>query len=146
MEGPQGVTLWLALWRLAHDIERLAQTDIAGLGLCLTDFAVLEALMHRGPLRVNIIAESVMLTSGSMTTAVDRLADKGLVRRTPSPDDARARLVELTDRGRALIEPAFAAHAGTIERAFAPLDGEEREAFLRALLKLRHTVRTEVRA
>lgn len=142
MESLRGVTLWLALWHVTRDMERLAQRDISSLGLCLTDFAVLEALLHRGPLRVNVIAEHVMLTSGSMSTAVDRLAGKGLVCRRPSPDDARARLVTLTDEGRALIEPAFATHAEAIDRAFALLDADERQALLRSLLRVRRTARS----
>jgi len=97
MSTPKGVTLWLALWRVSRDIDRIAQADIASHGLCLTDFGVLEVLLHRGPTRVNAIAEIVMITSGSMTTAVDRLEAKGLVRRNAHEGDARVRMVELTD-------------------------------------------------
>ena len=141
MSTPKGVTLWLALWRVSRDIDRIAQADIASHGLCLTDFGVLEVLLHRGPKRVNAIAEIVMITSGSMTTAVDRLEAKGLVRRTAHEGDARVRMVELTDAGRALIEPAWAAHARTIEGVFSPLSAAERATLLDLLLKLRHTTR-----
>ena len=141
MPTPKGVTLWLALWRVSRDIDRIAQADIASYGLCLTDFGVLEVLLHRGPTRVNAIAETVMITSGSMTTAVDRLEAKGLVRRTAHEGDARVRMVELTDAGRALIEPAYEAHAETIESAFMSLSPAERTTLLDLLLKLRHTTR-----
>jgi MarR family transcriptional regulator, 2-MHQ and catechol-resistance regulon repressor len=141
MRTPNGVTVWLALWRVARDVDRIAQDDIASLGLCLTDFGVLEVLLHRGPTRVNAIADAVMISSGSMTTAVDRLEVRGLVRRAIHQKDARVRMVELTDEGRELIEPAYASHAGTIEHAFEPLSAEERSELLRLLLKLRHTTR-----
>jgi MarR family transcriptional regulator, 2-MHQ and catechol-resistance regulon repressor len=142
MRTPKGVTVWLALWRVARDVDRIAQDDIASLGLCLTDFGVLEVLLHRGPTRVNAIADTVMVSSGSMTTSVDRLEVRGLVRRAVHETDARIRMVELTDEGRALISPAYAAHARTIDGVFEPLSAEERSELLRLLLKLRHTTRT----
>jgi MarR family transcriptional regulator, 2-MHQ and catechol-resistance regulon repressor len=138
---PEGVTVWLALWRVTRDIDRIAQDNIASLGLCPTDFGALEILLNRGPTPVNAIAESVMITSGSMTTAVDRLVAKGLACRKAHARDARVRLVELTDEGRALIEPAYAAHAEAIEQLFEPLSAEERSALLTSLLKLRHSTR-----
>lgn len=141
MRVPQGVTIWLALWRVSKDIDRIAQADIASLGLCFTDFGVLEILLHRGPLPVNTIADTVMITSGSMTTAVDRLVDRGLVRRTAHPTDKRVRMVELTAEGRSLIEKAYGEHARTIERTFKVLSAQERSDLLAILLKLRRHTR-----
>jgi len=140
----KGTTLYLALWRTTRGVQRVAEADIAGSGLCLTDFAVLEALLNTGPQRVTSIAEKVMLTSGSMTTAVDRLAARGLVRRTPDESDARARVIELTDEGRTLIQPVFAAHESVLDDAFAGLSGDERASLLALLLKVRSDVRTPV--
>lgn len=136
-----GVTVWLALWKVARDVERVADADIAALGLCRTDFAVLELLFNRGPARVNVIAESVMVTSGSMTSAIDRLEERGLVRRAADARDGRARVVELTAAGRELIGPAYADHSAAMERAFVALDEAERETLLRLLLKLRRGLR-----
>jgi len=141
LSTPSGVTNWLALWTVTRDLGRVARRDIDSAGLCLSDFAVLEVLLHRGPLRVKAIAERVLLTSGSMTSAVDRLERRELVRRTAHPSDARVRLVELTDAGRALIEPAFAAHAATMEGVFEALTPEERATLLSSLLKLRRAIR-----
>ncbi len=143
MRVPQGVTIWLALWRVSKDIDRIAQADIASLGLCFTDFGVLEILLHRGPMPVNSIAETVMITSGSMTTAVDRLVDRGLVRRTAHPTDKRVRMVELTAEGRSLIEKAYGEHAQTIERTFEVLSAQERSDLLSILLKLRRHTRAD---
>ena len=141
MRTPRGVTLWLALWRVAHDLERVARADVAALGLCLSDFAVLEALLHRGPQPVSAIAETVMLTSGSMSTAVDRLEGRGLVRRAQDSRDARVRLVDLTPDGRALIEPAYQAHAATMDASFAALGEAERAELFKTLLALRRDAR-----
>jgi len=108
-----------------------------------TKVAVLEALLHSGPQRVSTIARKVMLTSGSMTTAVDRLASKGLVARTSDETDARARLIELTDEGRSLIAPAFANHAARLDEVFSALSAGERDELLALLLKLRHATRDD---
>src|SRR5271165_5195321 len=108
--------VWLVLSRAAHAVEQNAVRSVAALGLGLSDFAVLEALLHKGPLPVNTIGKKVLLTSGSITAAVDRLESKGLVRRTADPQDLRARIVQLTAPGRSLIEKAFARHAMDMEK------------------------------
>jgi len=64
--------------------------------MCGSDFAVLEALLHKGPLPVNEIGKKVLLTSGSITVAVDRLETKGLVERRAHGTDRQARMVHLT--------------------------------------------------
>lgn len=138
----KGTTLWLALWRTSRDVQRLAETNIAESGLCLTDFAVLEALLNGGPQRVSVIADKVMLTSGSMTTAVDRLAAKGFVSRSADASDARARVIELTDAGRELITPAFGKHSDYLDGVFDGLTGDERASLLSLLLKLRAQTRS----
>ena len=60
-------------------LSRLAEQSIASSGLCLTDFAALEALLHKGPLTITGIQQKVLLASGSMTAAIDRLEKLGLV-------------------------------------------------------------------
>jgi MarR family transcriptional regulator, 2-MHQ and catechol-resistance regulon repressor len=115
----------------------LAQVDtqsIAASGLGLSDFAVLEILLHKGPLPVNTIGRQVMLTSGSISTAVDRLEEKQLVRRQASPEDRRVTYVTLTATGRTLIRRVFKVHANRLEALFEPLSLAERST-LATLLK-----------
>jgi MarR family 2-MHQ and catechol resistance regulon transcriptional repressor len=113
---PNAPTLWLALMHAHAAMDRAAQESIRHTGLCYTDFEILESLLHRGPLPVNAIATDIHITSGSMTTAVDRLAARGLVKRTENPTDRRSRLVRLTSDGRALIEGSYATHAADLNR------------------------------
>src|SRR5579872_1623511 len=101
------IHVWLVLWKAAHAIEQNALRSVAGLGLGLSEFAVLEVLLHKGPQPVNIIGKKVLLTSGSITAAVDRLESRKLLRRTADPKDRRSRIVEFTEMGRCLIERAF---------------------------------------
>ena len=105
-------------------------------GLGGSDFAALEALLHKGPLPVNAIAEKVFLTSGSMTVAVDRLESKGLVQRKADASDRRTRVVHLTPKGEALIATAFRDHAAALERAVEGLSQAERAEVIRLLKKL----------
>ena len=75
-----------------HAIRLLVERSITNAGLCLTDFAALEALLHKGPLTISQIQEKVMLASGSMTAAIDRLEQRGLVVRKATSSDRRARI------------------------------------------------------
>src|SRR5260370_41404513 len=87
LTGGSGVHVFLVLWKAARAVEVSAEKSILELQMCGSDFAVLEALLHKGPLPVNEIGKKVLLTSGSITVAVDRLEAKGLVeRRTHGPD------------------------------------------------------------
>jgi len=83
-------------------------------GLTLTEFAVLEALFHKGPLPMGVIGEKILLTSGSTTYVIDKLAQRRLLERRRCTDDRRVLHVDLTDNGRSLIEDVFPEHAQLI--------------------------------
>ena len=104
--------------------------------MCHSDFAVLEALLHKGPLPVNTIGRKVLLTSGSITTAVDRLERQQLVKRRAHPTDRRARVVHLTPAGRRLISRVFSDHQRDMDRAVSPLSPAERRTLVQLLKKL----------
>jgi len=125
------------MWKAVHAVETYAQHSIAELEMCGSDFAVLEALLHKGPLPINEIGRKVLLTSGSITVAVDRLASKGLVERRASGTDRRAKIVHLTKAGKELIARVYATHAGDMEQlASASLTKAERETLIRLLKKI----------
>src|SRR5262249_1890870 len=102
-------------------LTRFALAGIEDTGLGASDFAVLEVLLHKGPLPVNTIGPIVDLTPGSISIAVDRLAEKGLVSRVESAQDRRVRIVALSARGRDLITSAFRKHSGQMKRVFSEL-------------------------
>jgi MarR family 2-MHQ and catechol resistance regulon transcriptional repressor len=131
-----GVHLWLVLWKAFRAMEAQAERSIAGLGLCGSDFGVLEALLHKGPLPVKALGEKVLLTSGSMTAAVDRLERRGWVTRKNDPVDRRSRIVQLTPEGRKTIEDLFAEHKRDMEHAASGLSDEERVELIGLLRKL----------
>ncbi|MBI5172408.1 MAG: winged helix-turn-helix transcriptional regulator [Candidatus Melainabacteria bacterium] len=103
-----------------------------------TDFAIMEVLLHKGPLPVNTIGKKVLLTSGSITTAVDRLVERLMVERIPLSDarDRRVRLVRLTRSGTKLIKEAFKQHQRHLRRAVSALTEEEQDTLLTLLKKV----------
>ena len=126
----------LVLWKAAKAIEKVDRASIADTGLQLGEFTIMEALLHKGPLPVNTIGEKVLLTSGSMTAAVNRLEKKGFVRRVRDLTDRRVFLVHLTDAGRETIETAYARHEKNREKIAGVLTGEERKELVRLLKKI----------
>ena len=117
---------------MRYDHQSIAAQGFAS----LSDYAVLEVLLHNGSLPVNAIGEKVLLTSGSMTTAVQRLEKKGLVIRERSEGDARVVLVHLTNEGMSLIQEAFVAHAEDLDELFIEFSGDERIQFASLMRKL----------
>jgi MarR family 2-MHQ and catechol resistance regulon transcriptional repressor len=114
---PLAPKLLTVLSKCLKAIGAHAERHIAELGLGVTDFAVLEALLHKGPLSISCVGEKVLLTSGSMTAAVDRLKAKHLVVRKNHATDRRTKLIDLTPAGHALITRAFALHTDALEKA-----------------------------
>jgi MarR family 2-MHQ and catechol resistance regulon transcriptional repressor len=131
---PSGTHLWLILWKAYDALRAHAECHIHSLGIGFSDFAVLEVLLHKGPMPVNTLGAKVRLTSGSITALVDRLEAKGLLERQQHPEDGRTRVVHLTQAGRKLISCAFANHEAAMERATAGLNPAEK-AQATALLK-----------
>jgi MarR family 2-MHQ and catechol resistance regulon transcriptional repressor len=145
LTGGTGVHVWLVLWKAAQAVETYAKRSITDLEICGSDFAVLEALLHKGALPVNEIGRKVLLTSGSITTAVDRLEDKGLVERRASTDDRRARIVHLTKEGKKLIARAYAEHAADMERLASELSTGERTTLIRLLKRVGYKAAAELK-
>ena len=124
--GIQGTDhVWRVMMKAMRALTRYAAAGIEETGLGLSDFGVLQLLLHKGPLPVNTIGPIVDLTPGSISIAVDRLFAKGLVSRVESTEDRRVRIVALTPRGKGLIVPAFRKHSGQMRRVFSELSAEE---------------------
>ena len=131
-----GVHIWLVLIKVFHAVSACSAHDWRDHGLGDSDFRVLEILLHKGPLPVNTIGPKVFLTPGSISMAVDRLYEKGLVSRVDSETDRRVRVVDLTPKGRTLIRKVFGAHVQTMENLAQVLTDSERTHLLEALKKL----------
>jgi len=136
LDRAAALKLWVVLSR-AHDaIARRAAEDVERQGLSMTDFAVLEVLYHRGPLPLGEIGDRVLLRSGSLTYAVDRLEEKRMLRRRPSAEDLRVTFAELTPAGRAVMDRVFPVHAETIRQTLSALSRTEKREVTDLLKRL----------
>jgi MarR family transcriptional regulator, 2-MHQ and catechol-resistance regulon repressor len=131
-----GTHLWLVLMKAHRALKKLAIQSIESLGAGLSDFGVMELLLHKGPQPVNEIGRRIELTSGAITTAVDRLEARGLVARGAHATDRRARIVRLTPEGEKQSAKLFGGHKGAMDLAASRLSKAERMQLIELLEKL----------
>src|SRR6266702_5905508 len=130
------VHCWLILVKSFQAASKYLYAGLAETGIDDTDFRILEALLNKGPLPVNTIGPKVFLTPGSISTAVDRLVERGLVSRVESTEDRRVRIVSLTPKGKELIAPIFRKHAAAIRKVFADSSAKELRTLETTLKKI----------
>ncbi len=104
--------------------------------LTFSQFGVVEALYHLGPLCQQDIGRKLLRTSGNMTMVIDNLEKRGLVVRTNDPNDRRYKRVSLTTEGARLIKNIFPRHAEITNRVFSTLTSQEQEQLGVMLKKL----------
>jgi DNA-binding MarR family transcriptional regulator len=127
--------------RLAGRFQQAYADAFAPLGINDGDYGVLAALRRQGEpyeLTPTALARQMMMTSGGMTAAIDRVERKGLATRAPNPADRRGSLVRLTEEGKRVVDEAMARHVAVEQRLVAGLDADEQArlaAGLRALLR-----------
>ncbi len=133
--------LIIALGRALQALEQVVGPHLVQHGLSLTEFAVLEVLHHKGPLRLGEIRDRILLTGASTTYVVKKLEERGLMRRRACGEDSRVVFGELTAKGRALIEEVFPAHADLLQQAMGGLSVSQK----RDVIRLLRTLRTHAR-
>lgn len=128
--------LWVVLSRAHAALSLHAEADVARHGVSLAEFAALEALYHKGPLLVGELQRKVLKSSGGITYVVDRLQDKGLVRRRPCEEDRRAIYAELTEEGEGLLDRIFPLHVDSLQAASKGLTVAEKSEAIELLKRL----------
>lgn len=128
-------SLWLVMMKAYRSMEAYIESTVSARGIGLSDFMIMEALMHKGPMSMSQIGEKVLLANPSMTAAVDRLEKLGYVSRCSGASDKRVRTVDLTKEGRKVIKCIFAQHEQDLEEVMsgvcATMRGPVREALKR---------------
>lgn len=119
--------LFVVLARAQRAIGERVEESLTTHGLTHTEFAILEALYHKGPLLLGDVQRKILVSSGGITFLVDKLADRGLVERRLCATDRRARYAALTRKGEALMADIFPAHAEAIREAMAGLSRAEQK-------------------
>lgn len=142
MPGPTkqdvALKLWVVLARAFDAVSAHAAAHVASHGLSGTEFAILEALYHKGDLLLGDLQRKILVSSGGVTYLVDRLTEKGLVERRECAEDRRARYASLTRKGTALLDRIFPEHAERIALALAGLTPQEQQQATRLLKAMGH--------
>ena len=119
---------YVKLMRAANSARNVASRQLADSDLTLTQFAVLEALYHLGPMSLSDIAQKVLTTGGNLTMVVGNLEKSGLAKRQRSPEDGRVLVVCLTSKGKSLIREIFPGHADALTEFINTLNPQEQKA------------------
>lgn len=125
--------LWVVLARAYRSMAAFVERSVAALDIGLSDFMILEALLHKGPLTMSELCEAALITNASMTAAIDRLEQREFVERIPSKEDRRVRRVQLTAQGMALIKKLFARHERDLDEVMSEVPAAERAELRRGL-------------
>jgi len=135
-QSDPALDLFVVLSRAYTWVNAHATRDIRCHGLNPTEFAILEALYHKGPLPLQQIGEKILISSGNITYAVDKLEQKQLLIRKPAAHDRRVIFAELTHQGQDLLANLFPRHAEVIRAVVSSLSSEEQLQAIQLLRKL----------
>jgi len=124
-ETGEALRAYVKLFRASRAVLTRIEANLAEVSLTLNQLGVLEAILHKGPLTHRELGRKVLTSAGNMTDVVDKLEQRGMVRRVRHTGDRRSVKVELTEEGRAMIEALFPLHAKRIHAAMAGLTDPE---------------------
>ena len=125
------------LVRCYQAFETLSSRHVRTLGLTPSQFDLIATLGNTDGMSFKELGERTLITKGTLTGVVDRLAAKKLVRRIDSPTDGRSQIVQLTAKGVAMFEQVFPAHLEHLRPAFASLDAKQMAQTEEVLMRLR---------
>lgn len=135
-EIKQSLKLYIVLSRANKAINEVTNQFFQQNGVNPTEFAVLELLYHKGRQPLQKIGNKILLASGSITYVVDKLEDRGFLRRAYCPTDRRVTYAEITDEGKAFMDKIFPEHEKHLHELLSVLTKEEKETAIELLKKL----------
>jgi MarR family transcriptional regulator, 2-MHQ and catechol-resistance regulon repressor len=128
--------LFIVLSRAYKAINEHVNKVIQANGLNPTEFAVLELLYHKGDQPMQQIGGKILLASGSITYVVDKLEQKGMLKRIACPKDRRVTYAQITEDGKKFIQNIFPEHAEQIDKLMSTLTETEKLEAIDLLKKL----------
>ena len=132
----RALNTYTKLMRAAESVTGRTSRVMTGSDLTISQFGVLEALLHKGTLCQRDIAAKILKSTGNITLVIDNLEKGGLVRRERDNEDRRYLSVHLTEKGKALITRVFADVEAAIVAEMASLSDDEQEILGRLCKKL----------
>jgi len=124
----RALNTYTKLMRAAESVTSRVSRTMGAADLTISQFGVLEALLHKGPLCQRDIAAKILKSTGNITLVIDNLEKRGLVRRERTSEDRRYLSIRLTDPGLELIRRAFAGVEAAIVAEMQALTNDEQEA------------------
>jgi MarR family 2-MHQ and catechol resistance regulon transcriptional repressor len=110
-------------------------------GLTVSEFGVMEFLLHKGKQPVQQIAEKILVTSGTITYVINKLIEKGFIKRERCKKDKRIYYVDLTEEGKRFIEKVFKDHEKFLSKLFGEIDKEDKKELINKLNLLEKVVK-----
>ena len=127
-EEIRALNAFIKLIRAAQSVSGRVEAHLNELGLTVSQFGVLEALFHLGPLNQKNLAAKILKSTGNITMVIDNLEKRGLVKRTRDEQDRRHYSVGITPKGSGLITSFFPKHVARIVEELSVLSAPEHEA------------------
>lgn len=141
-ESDINLKLWIELSRLNLVIGRNIFTPIKTFDLSPVQFAVLEALYHKGQLSVGQIKDSILTTSGNLTVVINNLEKRNLISSCPG-EDRRVKLIDITEEGARIIEGVFPSHVELLDEILNFYEEDEKIELITLLSRLRENILEE---
>lgn len=132
--------LVIAMARAYDNLFTKIEKNVQEYNLNMSEFGVLELLLHKGDQPVQKIAEKILVTSGTMTYVIDKLQKNGLVSRRRCEKDKRITYISLTNKGQVLISEIFPKHKIFLEELFGKLSEESKVELVKGLIEFKETV------
>ncbi len=132
----RALNAYVKLMRAAESVSARTHRHLTDVMLTVSQFGVLEALLHLGPLSQADLAQKILKSSGNITMVVDNLEKRGLVKRERRPEDRRYYTIRLTTGGAKLIGKTFPRHTEEIVKAMSALKKTEQESLGKLCRKL----------
>lgn len=135
-EERRALDLYIKLSRAAESVNQRVNRHLQDVNLTVSQFGVLEALYHLGPMTPGVLCDKILRSTGNLTLVIDNLEKRRLVARTQNPEDRRSTIIVLTAAGKALIEEVLPRHVATVVQEAAVLTPEEQSQLATLCRKL----------
>lgn len=135
-EQKNTLNTFIKLMRATESLNQRLCRHLSEANLTISQFGVLEALLHLGPQNQKELGQKLLKSGGNITLVIDNLEKGGFVSRKKDQNDRRALIVELTAQGKSFIEDFFPKHLDKISEEFSVLDDKEKEELARLCKKI----------
>lgn len=132
----RALAAYVKLLRASESVQSEAMRSLAEEDITPSQFAVLEALYHVGPMCLSVLADKILKTSGNLTMVIGNLEKRGLVTRQQSSEDRRFVSAAITEKGKKLISRVFPGHAARITDLMNRLTPREQDTLAELCRKL----------